>query len=111
MCASFSEGFGLPTLEAFRFDKPVIAVDAPPFNEVIEDGKTGKLIPFVETRWFDYKGKVLFKMHIYDPDSLREAMVRLLTDRKSRERLAAEIHERKRSWSIHVLYPKLLGYF
>jgi len=108
---SFSEGFGLPTLEAFRFDKPVVAVDAPPFNEVVEDGKTGRLIPFVETRWFDYKGMVLFKMHVYEPDSLREAMVSLLTDRRSRESMAAEIHERKRNWSIHVLYPRLLGYF
>jgi len=109
--SSFSEGFGLPMLEAFRFDKPVIAVDAPPFNEVVEDGRTGRLIPFVETRWLNYKGLVLFKMHVYEADSLKEAMVNLLTDRRSREHMAAEIHERKPNWSIHALYPKLLEYF
>jgi len=40
---SYIEGFGLPILEAFRFDKPVIAVDAPPFNEVIRQRENGIL--------------------------------------------------------------------
>jgi len=108
---SFSEGFGLPMLEAFRFNKPVVAVDAPPFNEIIEDGYTGKLIPYKEVRWFNYKNKVLFKMHVYEPHSLAEAMASLLTNQVLRARMETNIRERKHRWSIHKSYPKLLDYF
>jgi len=109
--SSFSEGFGLPMLEAFRFNKPVIAVDAPPFNEVIEDGCTGKLIPYRNVRWFNYKNMILFKMHVYEPQELAKAMVRLLSNYSLRERMEIQIQERKHKWSIHKLYPKLLDYF
>jgi len=108
---SFSEGFGLPILEAFRFNKPVMAVDAPPFNEVIEDGDTGKLIPCEGVRWFNHKNKVLFKMHVYDPRDLAEAMVSLLTNQGLRESMEVRIRERKHRWSNHTLYPRLLDYF
>jgi glycosyltransferase involved in cell wall biosynthesis len=109
--SSFTEGFGLPILEAFRFNKPVVAVDAPPFNEIIEDGCTGKLIPFKEVRRFNYKNKVLFKMHIYEPRSLAEAMFSLLSDDGIREIMKNTIGDRKHRWSIHKLYPQLLNYF
>jgi len=109
--SSFSEGFGLPMLEAFRFNKPVIAVDAPPFNEVIEDGRTGKLIPYKELRWFNHKNKVLFKMHIYETQELAEAIVNLLSNSDLRENMENQIRERKHRWSIHNLYPRLLDYF
>lgn len=109
--SSFSEGFGLPMLEAFRFNKPVIAVDAPPFNEVIEDGRTGKLIPYKEVQWFNYRNKVLFKMHIYEPQELGEAILSLLSNSALRENMENQIRERKHRWSIHNLYPRLLDYF
>ncbi|MFH0897496.1 MAG: glycosyltransferase family 4 protein [Candidatus Bathyarchaeota archaeon] len=109
--SSFSEGFGLPMLEAFRFNKPVIAIDAPPFNEVIEDGRTGKLIPCKEIRWFNHKNEILFKMHIYEPQELAEAIVSLLSNSDLRENMENQIQERKHRWSIHNLYPKLLDYF
>lgn len=109
--SSFSEGFGLPMLEAFRFNKPVIAVDTPPFNEVLEDGRSGKLIPYKETRWFNHKNKILFKMHIYDHRSLAEAIVNLLLNNSLRKSMEAHIRENKYRWDIHHLYPKLLDYF
>ena len=109
--SSFSEGFGLPILEALRFDKPVVAVDAPPFNEVIEDGRTSKLIPYKEVQWFNYKNKILLKMHVYEHNCLAETMINLLSDIGLRERMQANIKEKKHEWSIHKLYPKLLKYF
>ena len=109
--SSFCEGFGLPMLEAFRFNKPVIALDTPPFNEVIEDGQTGRLIPYKEVRWFNYLNQILFKMHIYEPDVLAEAMVSLLTNDGLRENMKIKIQERRHRWSIHTLYPRLLDYF
>lgn len=109
--SSFSEGFGLPMLEAFRFSKPVIAVDAPPFNEVIEDGRTGKLIPYKNVRWFNYKNMILFKMHVYEPQELAKAIVSLLSNNSLRESMETQIQEKKHRWSIYKLYPKLLDYF
>jgi len=109
--SSFTEGFGLPMLEAFRFNKPVIAVDAPPFNEIIEDGRTGKLIPCTEVRWFNYKNKVLFKMHIYETRGLAEAMFSLLSNQSLRESMEKKIRESKNRWSIYNLYPQFLKYF
>ncbi len=109
--SSLSEGFGLPALEAFRFDKPVVAVNAPPFNEVIEDGVTGRLIPCKGIRWFNHKNKILFKMHVYDPKSLADAITELLTDNNIRENMEDQILKRKHRWSIYTEYPKLLDYF
>lgn len=108
---SFSEAFGLPMLEAFRFNKPVVAVDAPPFNEIIEEGYTGKLIPYKKTRWFNYKNMVLFKMHVYEPRDLAEAMASLLSNNSLREYMETQIREGKHRWSIYKLYPKILDYF
>lgn len=93
--SSFSEGFGLPMLEAFKFNKPVIAVNAPPFNEIIEDGLTGRLIPYKEEQWFNHKGEMLFKMHIYEPEKLAEAIVNLLYDSDLREKMENQIQEKK----------------
>ncbi len=42
---SKGEGFGLIIIEAFSHKKPVIAFDVPAFNEIIEDGINGFLIP------------------------------------------------------------------
>ncbi len=108
---SFSEGFGLPILEAFRFDRPVIAVDAPPFNEIIQDGSTGRLFPYEKVKWINYRNEILFKMFDYSPTSLSEAIVELLIDKKMRKEMENKIRKKKHDWSIHHLYPRLLDYF
>lgn len=108
---SFAEGFGLPMIEAFRFNKPVIAVDAPPFNEVVEDGETGILIPYEKVQWFNYKNRINFKMHIYEPRVLAEAIIKLLSNDRLRTEMQTNVKEKKNKWSIGALYPKLLDYF
>jgi len=109
--SSFSEGFGLPVLEAFRFNKPVIAVDAPPFNEIIENGRSGILIPCEKVRWFNYKNKIRFKMHLYKSSHLAEAAINLLTDEELRKRMNSYIKARKHRWNFDRVYPELLEYF
>jgi glycosyltransferase involved in cell wall biosynthesis len=39
------EGFGLVILESFLFKKPVLLSDINPFDEIVDDGKDGYLIP------------------------------------------------------------------
>jgi glycosyltransferase involved in cell wall biosynthesis len=108
---SYSEGFGLPILEAFRFNKPVIAVDAPPFNEVIEHGKSGILVPLSEITWFNSENLVLFKMHMYRAEDLAHAILGLVTNQQQVAKMQENIQKEKHNWSIRKLYPDLLNYF
>jgi glycosyltransferase involved in cell wall biosynthesis len=108
---SYCEGFGFPMLEAFRFNKPVIAVDAPPFNEVVRNNDTGTLVPFKRIKWHNFADLVLFKMHMYQAQDLASAMLELISDPHKRARMQESIREEKYNWSIHKLYPKLLNYF
>lgn len=64
------EGFGLPVLEAFEFDKPVVATDVPALNEIIEHGVNGYLVPPGE------------------PAELARAITEVLSDQELADRLA-----------------------
>jgi len=108
---SYSEGFGLPILEAFRFNKPAIAVDAPPFNEIIKQNKTGILVPSTGFAWYNYKDMILFKMHRYEVEDMTSAMVNLLSDPRLIAKMQIRIQREKHEWDIHRMYPKLLNYF
>ena len=108
---SYSEGFGLPTLEAFRFDKPVIAVDAPPFNEVIKQRENGILVPLRKITWFNFANLILFKMHMYQAEDLAQAILELMSNQQYLTKMQENIRKEKYNWSIHKLYPRLLNYF
>jgi len=108
---SYSEGFGLTPLEAFRFDKPVIAVDAPPFNEIVRQKENGILVPVRNTKWLTYEDVVLFKMHMYRAQDLASAMLELLSNPDEVTMMQESIRREKSNWSIHELYPKLLNHF
>jgi len=108
---SFSEGFGLPILEAFRFDKPAISVDAPPFNEIIKHRENGLLIPQRDVSWFNFKDSIRFKMHTYAEEDLARTMEVALLDRNLATEMHGNIKSGKRSWDSQLLYPKLLNYF
>jgi glycosyltransferase involved in cell wall biosynthesis len=108
---SYSEGFGLTTLEAFRFDKPVIAVDAPPFNEVVRQKENGILVPVSKTTWLNFADLVLFKMHMYQAQDLASAILELISNPDEVITMQESIRKEKCNWSIHRLYPKLLNYF
>jgi len=108
---SYSEGFGLPMLEAFRFEKPVIAVDAPPFNEVIRQKENGILVPSSKTTWFNFANLVLFKMHMYRAEDLSEAILELMSNQQHITKMRENIRDERHNWSVHKLYPSLLNYF
>src|SRR4030043_1009270 len=97
---SYSEGFGLPILEAFRFNKPAITVDAPPFNEVIEDGKSGILVPLSKITWFNSENLVLFKMTMYGAEDLAHAMLGLVTNQQQVVKMQENIQKEKHNWSV-----------
>ena len=108
---SYSEGFGLTALEAFRFDKPVIAVDAPPFNEIIRQKENGILVPAAKTTWHNFADLVLFKMHLYQTQDMASAILEGISNPDQTAHMQGNIRKEKYNWSIHRLYPKLLSYF
>jgi glycosyltransferase involved in cell wall biosynthesis len=108
---SHSEGFGLPVLEAFRFAKPTIAVDAPPFNEVIENGRNGILVPVQGVKWFNYRDSISFKLNLYEAEGLARAMSTIVSNRKLLTDMRRNIRNEKWSWDSQKLYPALLQYF
>lgn len=108
---SLSEGFGLPIVEALRFNKAAIAVDAPPFSEIIRHGKTGMLLPLRGVSWSDYEGKINFKTHEYYVQDLANAIERLVTDQSLLQDLRRKTAREKWKWDARRLYPELLTYF
>ncbi len=108
---SYSEGFGLTMLEAFRFDKPVIAADAPPFNEVVRQKENGMLVPAKKIEWQNFEDMVLFKLHMYEPQDLASSIMEFMANTDEVMKMQRNIREEKRNWSIHKLYPRLLHQF
>jgi len=108
---SYSEGFGLPILEAFKLNKPAIAINAPPFNEIIKHNKNGILVPSKGFTWYNYNDMILFKMHRYETEDMASAIVDLLSNQRLITKMQAKIKNEKRHWDYRRLYPKLLSYF
>lgn len=108
---SYSEGFGLPILEAFRFNKPVIAADAPPFNEMIKHDVNGTLVPTEGVRWDNFGGELHFKLHTYSARDLGRAILESLQNSNFLRYMQSEIQSEKWKWDANKLYPEILGYF
>ena len=108
---SYTEGFGLTVLEAFRFDKPVVAVDAPPFNEVIKQKENGILMPVRKITWLNFADVLLFKMHMYQARDLASAIMELTSNPDEVTNMRESIRREKHNWSTRKLYPKLLNHF
>jgi len=105
--ASYCGGFELGIIEAFRFDKPVIAVDVEPYNEIIDPPRTGELIPCKRVSQHRYKDSFVFQLHIYSVDDLADAIIKLL----SQENPKYDFEEAKRRFDAESTYPKILEYF
>lgn len=73
------ESFGMVLLEAMRYGKPVISCQAGGIPEVIEQGKTGLLVP------------------PEDPDALAEALVYLLSNPTLRKKMGEAAKEELKS--------------
>jgi len=79
---SFADGWNQPALEAMASGRPVICTDAP-HNSMVEDGKTGFLIPFG------------------DIDTLAEKIICLFSNHKLAENMGIEGRkkaEREHNW-------------
>ena len=94
---SLSEGFGLPILEAFRFNKPPIAVNAPPFDEIITHGRTGILFPLKEVTWSPSES-IDFRMNEYAAHDMAKAIVMLLENQEQVAEISRRIATENSNW-------------
>jgi len=112
---SYNEGFGLTTIEAMRYHKPTIAVDAQPMNEIIADEETGLLIPCTKVEQRRYMDRWFLPMHLYSVDDLADAIIAAI-DPDSLDNpevirgMARKIREAKKEYTLKN-YMKLLDYF
>jgi glycosyltransferase involved in cell wall biosynthesis len=104
---SMVEGFGLTYLEAFRYNKPVVAIDCPATNEIIKDGYTGLLIPVTETEDIVWQQRHAIRLHHFDIDSLIDAML-LMCNSDVRQNMAKNIEKekQKQEWDMNIHYKK-----
>lgn len=108
---SLTEGFGLPMAEALKHELPVIAIDAPPYNEIIQHKKTGILIPVTKTTRERFLNRIILIMKHYSVNDLAEAISDLLMD-KYRKSLKDNITKKvKMRFDSSKTYPALLRYF
>jgi glycosyltransferase involved in cell wall biosynthesis len=82
------EGYGMVVREAMAYGRPVVATPVGGLRDAVEDGVTGLLV---------------------EPDSLREAIARLLDDAQLRARLGAAARaQARRDWSPETATSALL---
>ena len=82
---SLMESFGIVLLEAMQFEKPIVASDTGGISEVIENARTGILVPPKRA------------------DELYKAINLLLTDKKLRERIGKNAGKRVRRFDIRKI--------
>lgn len=93
------EGLGVHLYEAIAFGMPIITNDAPPMNELVEDGFNGLL---VRSHW-DGLAKSGISAYVPDMEELAEAIARL-ADPELREKLSEGARKvaRRKDWSHTV---------
>jgi len=105
---SYCGGFELPIVEAFRFNKPVVAVDVEPYNEIIDNGKTGYLIPCKKVQQTRYLDRFMFPLHLYSINDLADALAGVIN---SAAVSRYDFMEAKEKFDADRTYPRILGYF
>jgi len=89
---SLYEPFGLVALEALACGVPVVATTAGGLKEIVEDGKSGLLVP---------PG---------DAPALARALLALLTNGSLRTKLAEDARQRAEQFSLELRSARLLDF-
>jgi glycosyltransferase involved in cell wall biosynthesis len=88
--SSYLEGLGSAVLDAHAMRIPVVATNTGGIPDVVEDGRTGLLVP------------------PRDPERLSRAILRVLRDEGLRQRLADEAFTQSRGYDYrHMVYKTL----
>jgi glycosyltransferase involved in cell wall biosynthesis len=109
---SFSEGFGLPALEAMALGTPCVATELPPLKEFAKCW----FVPYSQVSYFDRTpmgaGGIIFEQYIYEPEDFA-AQILNVADLIVNKKEAVEAWRLSAMWdaqklSIKNVYPKLI---
>jgi glycosyltransferase involved in cell wall biosynthesis len=110
---SFSEGFGLPALEAMAMGTPCVATELPPLKEFAKCW----FVPYSHVSYFDRtpmgSGGIIFEQYIYEPDEFAAQVLNvadiIVNHREVLEAWRAMAMKEARKYSILSVYPKLVA--
>jgi glycosyltransferase involved in cell wall biosynthesis len=109
---SFSEGFGLPALEAMALGTPCVATELPPLKEFANCW----FVPYSQVSYFNRTpmgaGGIIFEQYIYEPEDFA-AQILNVADLIVNKKEAIEAWRLTAMWdaqklSIKNVYPKLI---
>jgi glycosyltransferase involved in cell wall biosynthesis len=113
--SSLSEGFGLPIVEAMRWNRPSVALNYLPFVEIIEPERTGLVVDRVGGSTWHYwpqdHPRIHFELKHYDVEDYADQLIRLLANPNFYETIQKNISGERMKWERHNTYPEIVEYF
>jgi len=104
---SLNEGFGLPILEAMAAKKPIICLDAPAMNELV-DQNCGWLFPYDVKREELWDNGARAQLFDYNPKSLAETIAYAINNWSQSLEKAEKAYQKSLKYSHLKVYSKLL---
>jgi len=111
--ATYTEGFGLPVIEAQAFGVPVIYSNYRPLREIVHPEHSFP-VNIIEKGYADFGDGILYLIRKYKPSDLAEQIIKAyqlyIDERDEYEVKRKEIMNFTEQYDIKKLYPKLLEY-
>jgi len=84
--AAMAEGLGIPIIEALYAGTPVVCLDAPPMNELV-NSEVAITFPWYKIEWHRFYNLMWFEHKVYDPKELAEAMAKAMERKWDRRKI------------------------
>jgi glycosyltransferase involved in cell wall biosynthesis len=104
---SYSEGFGLPLIEAGACHKTSVYTDAPPMNE-IEHETCGYPLPYHNIRYTNDYPYVNFERHLWNSQELADIIDYALSNPKERQEKEERNYQNSLKYDYQTIYKQFL---
>lgn len=104
---SLNEGFGETILEAMVAQRPIVCLDAPAMNELVND-KSAYLFPYQEVKEEKWENGAMAQLYEYDAKELAAAMERAITNPAECKEKAQLAYENSLEYDYRKVYKPLV---